>query len=209
MPPYSRSPALVEWFGSRRANVDELIRAHAAIGNVGPGAGAGRPPKAGTEQINEALVLRVTTEFQGFVRDLLDLGAIKIIRGAGCAPAFQAQLITMSTRSRMIDRGNPHLDAIKEDLSRLGITGIGNALVAKNNQHAADAAALKQLVELRNALAHNDSDKLAALGHQGVRATKGYATAARASCGRMARALDQVMWDHLLGALPATHPWSP
>lgn len=206
---YTRSPALVEWFGSRRANVDELRRAHAAVGNVGPGAGPGRPPKAGTEQINEALVLRVTTEFQGFVRDLLDLTAIKIVRGSGCTPPFQAQLITMSTRDRLIDRGNPHLDAIKDDFSRLGMPGIGAALAAKNNLHAADAATLKQLVELRNALAHDDSDKVLALSHRGIRATKAYATGCRASLGRTARALDQVVWDHLLGVFPAAHPWSP
>src|ERR1700685_2271778 len=97
---YRRSPALAEWFGSRRANTDELLRAHAIVGNVGPGKGPGRPPKGGTEQLNEALVLRVTTEFQGFVRDLLDLTTIKVVRGSGSGPAYQAQIIAAMTRNR-------------------------------------------------------------------------------------------------------------
>ena len=209
LPNYTRSPALAEWFNSRRANVDELIRAHAAVGNAGPGAGAGRPPKAGTEQINEALVLRITTEFQGFVRDLLDLTTIKIVRGSGCATQFQAQVIAMGSRDRMIDRGNPHLDAIKKDFGRLGLANVGADLAATNPKHAEDKAALQTLVELRNAIAHDDRDKLASFASDGITATKGYATTARASLGRIARALDGVAWDYLLQAFPAVHPWSP
>jgi hypothetical protein len=44
---------------------------------------------AGTEQLNEVLVLRVTAEFQGFVRDMLDLATIKIVRGSGCGLHYQ------------------------------------------------------------------------------------------------------------------------
>jgi hypothetical protein len=150
----------VEWFGSRRANINELLRAHATIGNVGRGAGPGRPRTAGTEQLNEALVLRVTTEFQGFVRDLLDLATIKVVRSSGCGPAYQAQIITAMTRNRSIDRGNPRLDAIEADMSRLGLQTIRQHLRAKNFSHADDVAWLQKLVELRNALAHDDQDKL-------------------------------------------------
>jgi hypothetical protein len=72
-------------------------------------------------QFNEALVLRVVTELQSFVRDLLDLGTIKMVRGPGCAHQYQAQLISAATRDRMIDRGNPHFEAIMKDADRLGI----------------------------------------------------------------------------------------
>lgn len=208
MPTYRRSPALTEWFGGRRANIDELMRAHAALGNAGPGAGPGRPPKAGTEQINEALVLRVATEFQGFVRDLLDLATIKIVRGCGCSPAYQAQVITAMSRGRMIDRGNPHLEAIKVDLRRLSVTDVGRKLAGANPSHATDAAGLRQLMELRNALAHDDQDALAEFAQAGVRATKQYAAGSRACAGRTARALDKVVWDHLFAAF-STDPWSP
>jgi hypothetical protein len=71
---------------------------------------------AGTEQLNEVLVLRVTAEFQGFVRDLLDLATIKIVRGSGCGLPYQAQIIAAMSRNRVIDRGNPRLEAIEEDL---------------------------------------------------------------------------------------------
>jgi hypothetical protein len=208
MPTYRRSPALAEWRGPRRANIEELIRAHATVGNVGPGAGPGRPPKVGTEQLNEALVLRLMAEFQGFVRDLLDLATIKVVRGSGCGPAYQAQIIAAMTRNRMIDRGNPHLDTIKEDLTRLGLKTVGQQLAGKNPSHPADVARLRQLVSLRNALAHDDQDQLRTLSRSGVRATKQYVIISRACVGRIAQALDKVVWEHLLAQF-STDPWSP
>lgn len=187
----------------------ELLRAHAVIGNVGPGSGSGRPPMAGTQQLNEALVLRIVTEFQGFVRDLLDLTTIKLVRGSGCASNYQAQLIAAVSRDRSIDRGNPQLDALKKDASRLGIAPLGSQLLSKNPKHSSDANHLKGLVELRNALAHDDQDKLLDLSRLGVRPTIGYVKASHACLGRHARALDKVVWDHLRSLFPAVDPWSP
>jgi hypothetical protein len=207
VPAYRKSPALAEWQTSRKANVNELRRAHTLVGNVGPGSGAGRPPKAGTAQINEALVLRTVTEFQGFVRDLLDLATIKSVRSSGCSHQYQAQLISAATRDRWIDRGNPHLEAIKKDTDRLGISQLGARLQAKNHQHASDVLALKDLVELRNALAHGDEGKLLILSRSGLRPTIGYSKTIHGALNRIARALDGVVWDHLSGFFPGTDPW--
>ena len=206
---YRPSPALAEWKTARRANIDELRRAHALVGNAGPGSGAGRPPKAGTQQLNEALVVRVVTEFQGFVRDLLDLVAIRLVRGSGASAAYQALLIAAASRDRMIDRGNPHLEAIRKDAARLGVPQLGVLLSSRNPTHGTDAALLKEVVEFRNALAHDDQDRLQGLSRQGIRATVAYSKRAQAAVGRLAAALDHVMWDHLLATFPGTDPWSP
>ena len=152
--------------------------------------------------------MRVTTEFQGFVRDLLDLATIKIVRGSGTEPAYQAQIIAAMSRDRMIDRGNPHVDAIEADLNRLGLQRVGQRLSNVNTHHADDVARLRQLVSLRNALAHDDQNKLRTLSRSGTRATKQYALNSRASLGRFAKALDKVLWDHLLASF-STDPWSP
>jgi hypothetical protein len=163
---------------------------------------------AGTEQLNEALVLRVTAEFQGFVRDLLDLATIKIVRGSGCGQAYQAQIIAAMSRNRAIDRGNPRLDAIEEDLSRLGLQRVRQQLSGKNPSHADDVARLQKLVELRNALAHAEQVRLRSLSRTGTKATKRYVALSRACLGRFASALDKVMWDYLLGSF-STDRWSP
>jgi hypothetical protein len=163
---------------------------------------------AGTEQLNEALVLRVMAEFQGYVRDLLDLATIKIVRGSGCGLPYQAQIIAAMSRNRVIDRGNPRLEALEEDLSRLGLQRVRQQLSRKNPSHAADVARLQRLVELRNALAHADEVKLLSLSRSGTRATKLYITSSLACLGRFASALDKVVWDYLLGSF-STDPWSP
>ncbi|MGH9123307.1 MAG: hypothetical protein ACRDZ8_01070 [Acidimicrobiales bacterium] len=154
-------------------------------------------------------MVRLVTEFQGFVRDLLDLSTIKVIQGSGCSVQYQPQLISAATRGRMIDRGNPHLDAIRDDASRLGIAQVGSHLAAKNRRHADDVQALKRLAELRNALAHDDQDKVLALSKSGVRPTLGYVSGCQSALSRHARALDHVVWDHLAALFPMLDPWSP
>jgi hypothetical protein len=205
---YRRSSALADWHTSRRAKVVELRRAHAVVGTSWPGSRTGRPPMPGTQQLTEALVLRIVTEFQGFVRDLLDLATIRIVRGSGCASTYQAQLVAAVSRDRWIDRGNPHLDAIGKDAARLGIAPLGSQLLSKNPNHSSDARLLKELVGLRNALAHDDQDKLLSLSRRGARPTIRYVNAAYACLGRHARALDLIVWDHLKGLFPGADPWS-
>jgi hypothetical protein len=164
---------------------------------------------AGTQQLNEALVLRIVTEFQGFVRDLLDLVTIKLVRGSGCASNYQAQLISGVSRDRWIDRGNPHLEGIKKDASRLGIAPLGSQLLSRNPKHSSDVNLLKELVDLRNALAHDDQDKLLDLSRRGTRPTIGYVNISHACLDRHARALDKVVWDRLSGLFSTVDPWSP
>lgn len=203
------SPAFEEWRSSRRANVDELKRAHRLVRNAGPGTGSGRPPKAGTQQLNEALVLRIVTEFQGFVRELFDLATENLIRGAGCSSQLQLQLKLAATRDRRIDRGNPSLDAIATDALRLGIAQLNSQLLRKNNRHRADKDLFEDLVGLRNALAHDDQEKVLRLSQSGVRPTLRYIEASQAATNRHARALDRVVWDYLSDLFPATDPWNP
>jgi hypothetical protein len=200
---------MVEWLTARQAKIDELRRAHAVVGNVGPGSGAGRPPKRGTQQLNEALVLRIVTEFQGFIRDLLDLGTLRIVRGAGALPRYQTQLISAASHDRAINRGNPNMDSIRRDVERLGITQLGAELGKHNMKHSADVATLRELVELRNALAHSDDDRLARLARQGIRPSIGYVEASTRCLRRHARAFDKVLWNYLLSLFPGTDPWSP
>lgn len=145
------------------------------------------------------------TELQGFVRDVLDLATIRLVRGSGSLGPYQAQLISAASLGRMIDRGNPHLANIRLDAARLGIAQLGSRLQAKNPHYAEDARALKELVELRNALVHDDQDKLLVLSRSDLRPTVGYTTASLTVLNRHARALDWVVWDHLACSRPMIH----
>ncbi|MBV9821553.1 MAG: hypothetical protein JO144_04860 [Actinobacteria bacterium] len=183
-----------------------LRRAQALLDTAGPGPAA--PARSGTHPVSEALILRVGTEFQGFVRDLFDLAVISLVRGLGCASEYEADLTAAMTRDRWTDRGNPHLDAVRKDAERLGIDSLGSRLQVANHHHASDAALLTELIELRNALAHDDRIRLLKLSQRGAEPTLGYADAAYQGVNRYAHALDKVVWDHLSGLFPAHDLWS-
>ena len=98
-------------------------------------------------------------------------------------------MIAAMSRNRLIDRGHPHLDAIEMDVSRLGLQRVRRQMSEKNPQPA-------------------EQEKLLLLSRSGIRATKQYAVESRACLGRIAKALDAVMWDYLLASF-STDPWSP
>jgi hypothetical protein len=58
------SKALALWRTERTRHLDELLGAHRLVG------GTGRGRRWRTSALNEALVLRLAAEFQGFARDL-------------------------------------------------------------------------------------------------------------------------------------------
>lgn len=55
-------------------------------------------------------------------------------------------------------------------------------------------------MDLRNALAHGNQDQLAELRARGISDTVSWARARLGVLGRVAGALDHVVWDHFLGA---------
>jgi len=155
------------------------------------------------------LILRIVTEFQGFVRDLLDLAVVNLVRRSGSSAEYHAHLTSAISGGRWIDRGNPHLAAVGKDMARLGLTPLSSRLSAKNARHASDARLLSELIELRNALAHDDRDKALDLSRRSVSATMPYLDLAHACLDRYAHALDEVVWDHLSTVFSAADPWSP
>jgi hypothetical protein len=130
------------------------------LDTAGPGSVASSPARTGTHPVSEALILRFVTEFQGYVRDLLDLATGALVRGSGSALEHQTRLTSAMSRDRWIDRGNPHLGTVCRDAERLGIASLGSRLSARNPTHDSDTGFLHGLVELRNALAHDDRNKL-------------------------------------------------
>src|SRR2546426_8652738 len=62
----SRMPSnsLQHWQGSRCIKLDEIVEAHRAVG------GTGRGRRYATEQVNHAYAVLLTSQFQGYCRDL-------------------------------------------------------------------------------------------------------------------------------------------
>jgi hypothetical protein len=58
------SLALQDWSARRAAALDEIEHAHRSVGGTGPGR------RYLTQQINQAYAVLLSSEFQGFCRDL-------------------------------------------------------------------------------------------------------------------------------------------
>jgi hypothetical protein len=115
---YQSSPARKRWLSERRATVDVLETAHKHISKV---SGHGRPLDLG-RPVAHAYVL-VTAQFQGFVRDLHDLGALALVAAAGAPPQIASLLTGAIVEGRALDKGNATVPAIQNDFRRLACTG--------------------------------------------------------------------------------------
>ena len=205
--PYAPSVPLLTWLGRRRDAIKAVAAAHAAIGEV---AGPGRPLEAG-RPVGNMYVIRVVAEFQGFVRDVYDLAAERTVALAAPDPRYVPLLIEAMTSGRRIDQANADLRGMTQDFRRLGITGLAAGIGARNSWWSrqtgrSDQAYYQDLIELRNALAHGNQGQVDRLRARGVADTVGWARARLPGLDRTARAVDRVVWDHLVTTF-GVEPW--
>lgn len=189
------------WLTVRRTSIQRLAQAHAQIGEL---EGPGRPLEVG-RPVAHAYVVRVVAEFQAFARDLHDLGASVVVQSSMPSPRYAPRLVEAATAGRGIDRGNANLRTLQSDFRRLGIQGLQGSLASRNAHWAkrdkphrhGDKGYYEDLINLRNALAHGNQVELDGLRRQGVLDTVSWARARLPGLDRIAKAMDQAVWDHL------------
>jgi hypothetical protein len=171
--------------------------------------GPGRPLELG-RPVGHAYILRVVAEFQGFVRDLHNLGVEKLVDLSNPDPPYRALLAP--AQGRLIDRGNADARTIESDFRRLGISGFRSRLRALSPKwdqppgRRTDQADYQALIELRNALAHGNQGQLDRLRARGVADTITWTRARLPGLNRTARALDRLVWDHMVTTF-GQEPW--
>lgn len=202
---YSRSAALQDWFGHRREELRAIEEAHQQVAQTTPG--AGHPLRRGGDQIAQAFIVRMYAEFQGFVRALHDVAILAFVRGSQVPVQHRPPVINAANDGRRLDQGNAGLDAIKKDFRRIGVSDLGTQLAALNLRHADDKGRYEQLTDLRNALAHGNSDQLRGLVAAGNKPTLTWGRRTLPSLNRMASAIDRAVWNHVRTAFPAIDPW--
>lgn len=139
------SAPLSEWESKRRGRFNELLDAHKEMG------GEGRGRRWRTEQVNWALVVRLTGEFQGYSRDLHDEAAYALaLRAAGGNQQLELVIATTLKADRKRSRGNPTPDALGRDFSRFGME-LWPSLKAEDIRNEIHEKRLRALVEARNA----------------------------------------------------------
>ncbi|HVA47939.1 MAG TPA: hypothetical protein VNH11_16335 [Pirellulales bacterium] len=188
------SKSLQAWRNERRIALDELEAAHRSVG------GTGRGRRYATQQINQAYAVLLSSQFQGFCRDLHRECADYLVQSLTgvLARAFGALL----GENRKLDRGNPTPGNVGSDYNRFGLSfwGAVEKLDVRNENRR------KRLEELnlwRNAIAHQDFS-LVAVGTSTLQLQ--IVRDWRSACDQLAGCFDRVMRDHLM-TVNGVPPW--
>lgn len=192
MPSY----AYTHWATTRKTALDELEHAHRSLG------GAGRGRRYATQQINQAYAVLLSSQFQGFCRDLHS-ECVDAMVTVVTPVSLHAILRTALTEDRKLDRGNPNPGNIGADFGRLGVPFWPSvrAIDLRNGQRQ---AALEELNAWRNAIAHQDFDPARLGGRMTLMLFQ--VRRWRAACDVLAPAFDSVMRAYLQ-AHTGTAPW--
>lgn len=189
------SRSLQHWQGDRAEALDEIANAHASVG------GTERGRRYATQQINHAYAALLSSQFQGFCRDLHSECVDYVV---ATTPAnLQTLLRAQFTWGRALDRGNPSAGNIGSDFGRFGIA-FWSEVHADHRQNDRRQELLNELIEWRNAVAHQDFDPARLGGTTTLHLAK--VRLWRSALNRLARSFDNVMRDHLHSLL-GTPPW--
>jgi hypothetical protein len=126
--------------------------------------GGRRGRQYATEQLNLALFVSLAAQFQGFCRDLHDAAAIQIANSLSPGNDDQIPVVLNAlVRSRKLDVGNASPGGIGSDFAILGMTFWPDVTSAYQTRGPKWTQTLGDLNEVRNAVAHSDRAKLAAV----------------------------------------------
>lgn len=189
--------ALQNWSVGRAAALDEIENAHRSVGGAGPGR------RYLTQHINQAYAMLLSSQFQGFCRDLHDECAAYLV-----TPVASVLLLAIYRSNllfgRKLDTGNPNPSNIGSDFNRFGIA-FWPAVDADSVRNPQRRLALEVLNRWRNAIAHN---VFAPDMFKGKRPSLHLSEVQdwRKACDGLARSFDNGLRGHL-HAVTGAAPW--
>lgn len=180
------SISLNRWSRERADALAEIENAHLTVG------GSERGRRFATQQINYAYATLLSSHFQGYCRDLHTECVDHLV---AIVPAVLHGFLREEwSWNRSLDKGNPHPGAIGTDFNRLGIDFWVSiyALDARNNRRR---ESLQELVDWRNAIAHQDFDAVAPNGDATLHLAR--VRSWRSAINALARHFDRAMYNYL------------
>ena len=193
------SASLDQWRTVRAATLDEIEAAHTSVG------GLLRGRRYATQQINHAYVMLLSSQFQGFCRDLHSecAGIIVYSIGVSAPPLVAARFEAELRRDRSLDKGNPSPSNIGGDFGRLGIA-FWSAVKAQDRRNGKRLQSLELLNVWRNAIAHQDFTSPKLEGKTLIQLSE--VQRWRSSCDALTKSFDAVMAAFLQAELGSV-PW--
>ena len=190
------SKSLNDWQTIRAAALDEFRRALAAVRNARPG----RKPRA--QGLKRAYAVAITSQFQGFCRDL-HTECVEVIAAQVADPKIAEIVADRFLADRQLDRGNAQPSSIGSDFARFDIK-LWQTIAASDPNWPADHNDLARLNLWRNAIVHEKLDA-ATLGGT-VQVSFKSLRDWRVTCDRLAITFDGVLGSQLQG-LTNGAPW--
>lgn len=184
------------WRASARRALDEIEAAHTAM------RGPGRGRRYAAQQINQAYVVLLASQFQGFCREL-HAQCAEHMGHAVHSPDIGFLLRARLTEGRRLDAGNPNPGNIGSDFGRFGVT-FWEEVRRRNPRNADRQEQLETLMRWRNAVAHQDFAHPALRGRKDVTITE--VRSWRRACGMLALDFEAVMHAHLV-KMTGLKPW--
>jgi hypothetical protein len=177
-----------------QAALDEIEAAHQAVG------GSGRGRRHATLQVNHAYTMLLSSQFQGFCRDLHTEAVDSLAKKISPATIGTVVYFVM-IQGRKLDQGNPSPGNLGADFSRLGMN-FWPQVNALDRRNATRQRQLEALTNWRNAIAHQDWSKVGDRPELILRTVAGW----RSTCRALALAFDAAVGRHLAG-LVGGQPW--
>lgn len=196
------SHALLRWQTARRHRLDQLEAAHRAVGGVGRGR------RVSLDQLDDAYLVQVAAQWQGFCRDL-HTEAADAIASAVQPPSVAIAVREAFTQNRSLDRGNATAGSVGNDFGRFGAMQLWPRVFQLDGRNRERRRKLDQLNVWRNAVAHQDFPLTAANASvvAGTQRTLVYVRRWRSACDHLATHFDRAVRDHII-TLVGTAPWS-
>ena len=176
--------------------MDEIETAHAAMG------GSSRGRRYATQQVNHAYAVLLSSQFQGFCRDLHSECVdhlLQIIQPASLQVVLRAEFLL----HRKLDRGNPTSGNLSADFNRLGLQ-FWKVVCQIDQRNTNRQKRLGELNDWRNAIAHHDFDPAKLGGRKTLRLEE--IRRFRNACNALATDFDRVMARYLAG-FTGSNPW--
>jgi hypothetical protein len=191
------SLALEKWRTERLPNLDEIESLHRSMRVTGP------RRRSTTQQLKQAYTLLLSSEFQGFCRDLHTecVRAVARILPSGDLQTLMSEGLLLGRR---LNTGNPNSGNVGADFNRFDIS-FWTLVEATHPRNPRRKVLLEQLNRWRNAIAHNTFDP-GMLRSGWLVVSWGEVRRWRKACDGLARWFDEVMQSRLR-TITGTNPW--
>lgn len=164
--------------------------------------GSGRGRRIAMQQMNQAYVVLLLSQFQLFCRELHE-ECVEYLVGQLAVQPYHGILNMRFMEGRKLDSGNPNPGNIGSDFGRLGVK-VWVELRQLGTRGQMHHRELEMLNHWRNAIAHQDFRNPELRGRTTLQRTQ--LRRWRSACNRLAVDMDKVMHAYL-SSLTGTPPW--